>query len=182
VSLRRISRHTRGCREEDEAFPAQNRQPPEQGAEDDERHAPARYNMTFEVPTTVGAFCDLSGAQEMERLVVGLFEDGNTNRQIAWRLTEMGHRSAQRKHVVRSTVQTVRHRHALIRGARVKGASRAHHIPGRLTLSEVARKFEVPNPGYTTASTTGPSRSSRTKERDSACSPTIRLRSRGSAS
>jgi hypothetical protein len=75
----------------------------------------------------------------MERLVVELFEEGNTDRQIAWRLTEMGHRSAQRKHVVRSTVKTIRHRHGLIRGARVKGASRAHHIPGRLTVSEVAR-------------------------------------------
>ena len=101
---------------------------------------------TFEVPTTVGAFFDLSGAEEMERLVVELFEEGNTDRQIAWRLTEMGHRSAQRKHVVRSTVKTIRHRHGLIRGARVKGASRAHHIPGRLTLSEVARKLEVPKP------------------------------------
>jgi hypothetical protein len=82
----------------------------------------------------------------MERLIVELFEEGNTDRQIAWRLTEMGDRSAQRKHVVRSTVQTIRHRHGLIRGARVKGASRAHHIPGRLTVSEVARKLEVPKP------------------------------------
>jgi hypothetical protein len=82
----------------------------------------------------------------MERLIVELFEEGNTDRQIAWRLTEMGHRSAQRKHVVRSTVKTIRHRHGLIRGARVKGASRAHHIPGRLTVSEVARKLEVPKP------------------------------------
>jgi DNA invertase Pin-like site-specific DNA recombinase len=101
---------------------------------------------TFEVLTTVGSFADLSGSEEMERLVVELFEEGNTDRQIAWRLTEMGHRSAQRKHVVRSTVQTIRHRHGLIRGARVKGASRAHHIPGRLTVSEVARKLEVPKP------------------------------------
>ena len=82
----------------------------------------------------------------MERLVVELFEEGETDRQIAWRLTEMGHRSAHRKHVVRSTVQTIQHRHGLIRGARVKGASRAHHIPGRLTVSEVARKLEVPKP------------------------------------
>jgi DNA invertase Pin-like site-specific DNA recombinase len=101
---------------------------------------------TFEVPTTVGAFFDLSGAQEMERLVVELFKEGKTDRQIARRLTEMGHRSPQRKHVVRSTVQTIRHRHGLIRGGRVKGESRAHHIPGCLTLSEVARRLEVPKP------------------------------------
>ena len=103
-------------------------------------------STTFEVPTTVGAFFDLSGAKEMERLVVELFKEGNTDRQIARRLTELGHRSPQREHVVRSTVQTIRHRHGLIRGARVKGASRAHHVPGRFTLSEVARKLEVPKP------------------------------------
>jgi hypothetical protein len=103
-------------------------------------------STTLEVSTTVGAFFDLSGAEEMERLVVELFEEGNTDRQIARRLTELGHRSPQRKHVLRSTVQTIRHRHGLIRGARAKGASREHHVPGSLTLPEVARRLEVPNP------------------------------------
>ena len=28
----------------------------------------------------------------------------------------------------------------------MKGASRAHHVPGFLTLSEVARRLEVPKP------------------------------------
>jgi hypothetical protein len=101
---------------------------------------------TFEVLTTVGSFADLSGSEEMERLVVELFEEGETNRQIARRLTELGHRSPQREYVVRSTVQTMRHRHGLVRGGRVKGESRAHHVPGYLTLSEVARKVEVPKP------------------------------------
>ena len=101
---------------------------------------------TFEVPTTVGSFADLSGSEEMERLVVELFEEGKTDRQIARRLTELGHRSPQREYVVRSTVQTIRHRHGLVRGGRVKGESRAHHVPGYLTLSEVARKLEVPKP------------------------------------
>jgi DNA invertase Pin-like site-specific DNA recombinase len=101
-------------------------------------------STTFEVLTTVGSFFDLSGAEEMERLVVKFFKEGKTDRQIAWRLTEMGHRSPQREQVVRSTVQTIRHRHGLIRGARVKGASREHHVPGYLTLPEVARRLEVP--------------------------------------
>jgi DNA invertase Pin-like site-specific DNA recombinase len=104
-------------------------------------------STTFEVLTTVGSFFDLSGAEEMERLVVKFFKEGKTDRQIARRLTEMGHRSPQRQQVVRSTVQTIRHRHGLIRGARVKrvkGASREHHVPGYLTLPEVARRLEVP--------------------------------------
>ena len=101
---------------------------------------------SFEVPTTVGSFADLSGAKEMERLVVKLFKEGNTDKQIARRLTELGHRSPQKSYVVRSTVQTIRHRHGLLRGGRVKGTSRAHHVPGCLTLSQVAQKLEVPNP------------------------------------
>ena len=101
-------------------------------------------STTFEVLTTVGSFFDLSGAEEMERLVVKFFKEGKTDRQIARRLTEMGHRSPQRQQVVRSTVQTIRHRHGLIRGARVKGTSREHHVPGYLTLPEVARRLEVP--------------------------------------
>ena len=82
----------------------------------------------------------------MERLVVKLLEEGNTDKQIARRLTELGHRSPQKSYVVRSTVQTIRHRRGLLRGGRVKGASRAHHVPGCLTLSQVAQKLGVPNP------------------------------------
>jgi hypothetical protein len=101
---------------------------------------------TLEVPTTVGSFADLCGAKEMERLVVKLFKEGNTDKQIARRLTASGYRSPQKTYVLRSTVQTIRHRHGLLRGGRVKGESRAHHVPGCLTLSQVARKLEVPNP------------------------------------
>jgi hypothetical protein len=101
---------------------------------------------TFEVPTTVGSFADLSGAQEKERLVVKLFKEGNTDKQIVRRLTELGHRSPQKKHVVPSTVQTIRHRYGLLRGGRVKGESRAHNVPGYLTVSQVAHKLAVPSP------------------------------------
>ncbi len=102
---------------------------------------------TFEVATTVGSFADLSGAEEMEGLVAKLFQEGNTDKQIARRLTEMGHRSPQKKkHVLPSTVQTIRHRHGLLRGGRAKGNSRAHNVPGYFTVPQVAQKLEVPNP------------------------------------
>ncbi len=32
------------------------------------------------------------------------------------------------------------------RGGRVKGESRAHNVPGYFTVSQVARKLELPNP------------------------------------
>jgi hypothetical protein len=101
---------------------------------------------TFEVPTTVGSFADLSGAEEMERLVIKLFKEGNTDKQIARRLTELGHRSPQKRYVVRSTVQAIRHRHGLLWGGRAKGEPRAHNVPGNLTISQLAQKLGVPNP------------------------------------
>jgi hypothetical protein len=102
---------------------------------------------TFEVPTTVGSFADLSGAEEMERLVIKLFKEGNTDKQIARRLTELGHRSPQKRwYVVRSTVQAIRHRHGLLWGGRAKGELRAHNVPGYLTISQLAQKLGVPNP------------------------------------
>lgn len=101
---------------------------------------------SFEVLTTVGSFADLSGSEEMERLVIKLFKEGSTDKQIARRLTELGHRSPQKKHVLPSTVQTIRHRHGLLRGGRVKGNSRAHNVSGYFTVPQVAQKLEVPNP------------------------------------
>jgi Recombinase zinc beta ribbon domain len=40
-----------------------------------------KETTTFEVPTTVGSFADLSGAEEMERLVVKLFKEGKSDTQ-----------------------------------------------------------------------------------------------------
>jgi hypothetical protein len=101
-------------------------------------------STTLEVLTTVGSFFDLSGAEGKERLVVKFFKEGKTDRQLARRLTEMGHRSPQRQQVGRSAVQTIRYRHGLLCGARVKGESLEHHVPGYFTLPEVARRLEVP--------------------------------------
>lgn len=135
---------------------------------------------TFEVSTTVGSFADLSGAEEMERLVVKLFKEGNTDKQIARCLTALGHRSPQKRCVVRSTVQTIRHRHGLLRGGRVKAPHARTMSPAASPSPKWPRNWEYPTPGCTTASTMGPSRSSKITRRDSICSPTIRLQSRGS--
>lgn len=101
---------------------------------------------TFEVSTTVGAFADLSGAEEMERVAVKLFEEGNSDKQIARHLTEMGHRSPQKTYVLATTVQTIRRRQGLLWGGKVSGETRTHHVAGYLTLPEVAKQLEVPNP------------------------------------
>jgi hypothetical protein len=94
---------------------------------------------TFEVSTTVGAFADLSGAEEMERLTVGLFKEGNADKQIAQCLTDLGHRSPQKTYVLPTTVQTIRRRHGLLWGG-------THHVAGYFTLPEIAKQLEEPKP------------------------------------
>jgi hypothetical protein len=129
---------------------------------------------TFEVSTTVGAFADLSGAEEMERLTVKLFEEGNSDRQIAQYLTEMGYRSPQKTYVVPTTVQTIRRRHGLLWGGRVSGEIRTHHLAGYLRCPRWRSNSKSPTPGSTPASTTGPSRPLKTPGRDCICSPRSR--------
>jgi DNA invertase Pin-like site-specific DNA recombinase len=101
---------------------------------------------TFEVSTTVGAFADLSGAEEMERLTVKLFKEGNSDKQIARHLTDLGHRSPQKTYVLPTTVQTIRRTHGLLWGGRLSGEIRTHHVAGYFTLPEIAKQLEVPNP------------------------------------
>jgi DNA invertase Pin-like site-specific DNA recombinase len=99
---------------------------------------------TFEIPVTVGAFTELSGAQEMERLILELFGEGSSDEEIAQRLTELGHRSPRSSdHVLSSTVMVIRYRHGLLRD---RSQSHPRKIPGRLTVPQVARKLEVGNP------------------------------------
>lgn len=99
---------------------------------------------TFEVPVTVGAFADLSGAEEMERLISELFKEGESDEEIARRLTELGHRSPRSSdHVLPSTVMVIRYRYGLLRD---HSQSHPRKIPGQLTVPQVARKLEVGNP------------------------------------
>ena len=95
---------------------------------------------TFEVPTTVGSFADLSGAEEMERLTVELMEEGFSDEQIADHLRGLGHRSPHSAHVLPSTVRRIRYRHGLLRS---RSQSHPRNVPGSLTVPQVATKLSV---------------------------------------
>ena len=64
----------------------------------------------------------------------------------------------------------------------MKGTSRAHHVPGFLTLSEVARKLEVPKPWMYNRIYIGAIQVVKNGRTGLDRFPTIRPRSRGSES
>jgi Recombinase zinc beta ribbon domain len=92
------------------------------------------------VPSTVGSLRDLTGFAEMEAQVLALETQGKSDEEIAELLTTQGFRSPQRPRVLSSTVKTIRlqqgrlHRH---RGPRPR------HVPGRLTVSQLATALGV---------------------------------------
>lgn len=100
-------------------------------------------STTFEVRTTVGSFADLSGAEEMEKLIQELFREGLSDKEIARHLTDLGHHSPQSAHVLPSTVRTARYRLGLLRS---RSQSHPRNVPGSLTVSQVAQKLAVGNP------------------------------------
>lgn len=95
---------------------------------------------TFEVRTTVGSFADLSGAEQMERLIEELFWEGLSDEDIAHHLTDLGHRSPQSAHVLPSTVRTARYRIGLLRS---RSQSHPRNVPGSLTVTQAADKLGV---------------------------------------
>jgi DNA invertase Pin-like site-specific DNA recombinase len=97
-------------------------------------------STTFEVRTTVASFADLSDAEEMERLIRELFWEDLSDEEIAYHMTNLGHRSPQSPHVLTSTVKKVRYRLGLLRSF---SQSHPRNMTGSLTVSQVAQKLAV---------------------------------------
>jgi hypothetical protein len=70
-------------------------------------------STTLEIPIAVGAFRSLSGAEEMERRMVELIEQGLCDSEIAEWLTAEGFRSPRRERVIESTVRNIRLKHGV---------------------------------------------------------------------
>ena len=100
-------------------------------------------STTFEVPTTVGSFEKLSGAEEMERLILELFEEDLSDKEIADYLRGLGYRSPRSAQVLPSTVSKIRYRRGLLRS---RSKSHPRNVPGSLTVSQVAQKLAVGSP------------------------------------
>jgi DNA invertase Pin-like site-specific DNA recombinase len=92
-----------------------------------------------DVSVKVGNFSQLPRAKEMEEAIVQLSREGYFAAEIAHRLTADGFRSPWSDHVLPSTVRTVCYRHGIFNKAR----SRPVHVPGYLTISELAKKLGI---------------------------------------
>jgi DNA invertase Pin-like site-specific DNA recombinase len=93
-----------------------------------------------DLPVTVGSLACLSFAKAMEAEVLNLARQGWTDEQIAGQLTGAGFRSPQRPTVLPSTVRGIRLRHRLFV---TRSQSHPRHIPGYLTLPQLAQHLEV---------------------------------------
>jgi hypothetical protein len=94
----------------------------------------------LEVPCTVGTLRDLTGFAQMEAQVLRLESQGQSDEEIAQRLTLQGFRSPQRPRVLASTVQTLRLRHGRLH--RYRGP-RPRRVPGALTVPQIAAGLGV---------------------------------------
>jgi hypothetical protein len=82
----------------------------------------------------------MSGAAEMEKQILQLVQKGKSDEEIAALLTEQGYRSPKHSTVLPSTVKMLRLRHRLFRK---RSQSHPRHIPGCLTVSQVARQLRI---------------------------------------
>ena len=81
-----------------------------------------------------------SQAAEMQARMLDLTRQGLTDVEAAKRLTAEGYRSPRGSRVLPRTVQVFRQRHRVLRGT---SRTHPHHIPGWLTMAELARQLQV---------------------------------------
>ena len=94
----------------------------------------------LEVDVAVYTHRVLSRGAEMEARLLELARQGVDDATIAARLTAEGHRSARCDHVPVDTVRHIRESHRVLRDWR---PTHPHHIPGWLTMAELARQLQV---------------------------------------
>jgi hypothetical protein len=95
---------------------------------------------TTDIPVTVGSLARLSFAEEMEKEVIKLARQGQSDEQIAEHLTRRGFRSPHGATVLPSTVKGIRLRQRLL----VKRSqSHPRRIAGFLTLPQIAERLQI---------------------------------------
>jgi DNA invertase Pin-like site-specific DNA recombinase len=93
-----------------------------------------------QVEPKVHALHALTRSADMQTRMLELARQGMTDAEAAEVLTSEGYRSPRCNHVLARTVQVFRQRHRVLRGV-----SRTHprHIPGWLTMAELAKRVQV---------------------------------------
>src|SRR3954454_20988338 len=94
----------------------------------------------LEVEAAVHTHRSLTRGAEMEARLLDLARQGLDDETIAARLTSEGYRSARCTHVPVETVRHIRQHHRVLRNKR---QPHPRHIPGWLTMAELARRLQV---------------------------------------
>jgi hypothetical protein len=94
----------------------------------------------LEVAVAVSTHRVLPRGAEMEAQLLDLARQGVDDATIAAQLTAEGHRSARCGHVPVDTVRHIRESHRVLRDWR---QTHPRHIPGWLTMAELARRLQV---------------------------------------
>ena len=93
------------------------------------------------VTITVGSFCRLSDAAEMETTILELCQQGKSDDEIAQHLTALGYHSPMNPHaVLPDTVGNIRRKHRIFRKP---DRSRPRRISGYLTAPQIALSLGV---------------------------------------
>src|SRR5262245_21882841 len=93
------------------------------------------------LPAPLQSLAALPRLAELEQEVLKLAQEGRGDQEIATALTQKGYRSPRRDVLRPSTVRTIRLRH---RQLSPRGGTRPRHIPGYLTVTQVADRLGVP--------------------------------------
>lgn len=95
---------------------------------------------TLTIPIAVSTIKRLSGAEEMQRLILDYAREGKSDQEIANTLSERGYRSPHHHSLLVSTVQAIRLRH------RIRRCNRDTHprrLKGYLTVTQLSEKTGV---------------------------------------
>jgi DNA invertase Pin-like site-specific DNA recombinase len=95
---------------------------------------------TLLIPIQVKRFAALSGAREMEQMILKLATEGISDEEIAHQLTARGHRSPMHPHVLPSTVKTIRLKHGIMLK---RHQSHPRRIKGFLTVPQIAKELGI---------------------------------------
>ncbi len=95
---------------------------------------------TLCIPVPVGALKDLTGAEEMEHLILQRSAAGHLDEAIASELTALGYRSPLGQVVLPSTVKSIRLKHGQFQR---RSQSHPRQIEGALTISQIAGALDM---------------------------------------
>ena len=95
---------------------------------------------TADIRVTVGSIAHLTGAKAMEDTIIKMATAGRKDAEIAAMLTKNGHRSPHSHTVIPSTVKFIRLKHKILV---TRHQAHPRNIPGRLTVSQLARAVDV---------------------------------------